>query len=45
MNTWVIWTLALITLAIFIYFVPYKNIKIIQNKLDKIIELIEKKNN
>jgi len=45
MNTWVIWILALIALGIFIYFVPYRNIKIIQNKLDKIIELIEKKNN
>ena len=43
MNTWVIWTLALIALGIFIYFVPYRNIKIIQNKLDKIIELIDKK--
>ena len=45
MNTWVIWTLALIALAIFIYFVPYRNIKIVQNKLDKVIELLEKKNN
>ena len=45
MNTWVIWTLALIFLGIFIYFVPYRNIKIIQNKLDKVIELLEKKNN
>ena len=45
METFVIWTLALIALGIFIYFVPYKNIKIVQNKLDKIIELIEKKNN
>ena len=45
MNTWVIWTLALIVLGIFIYFVPYRNIKIVQNKLDKVIELLEKKNN
>ena len=45
MNTWVIWTLALIVLGIFIYFVQYRNIKIVQNKLDKVIELLEKKNN
>ena len=45
MNTWIIWTLALIVLGIFIYFVPYRNIKIVQNKLDKVIELLEKKNN
>ena len=43
MNTWVIWTLALIVLGIFIYFVPYRNIKIVQNKLDKILELLSKK--
>ena len=34
-----------IVLGIFIYFVPYRNIKIVQNKLDKVIELLEKKNN
>ena len=45
MNTWIIWTLALVVLGIFIYFVPYRNIKIVQNKLDKVIELLEKKNN
>ena len=45
MNTWAVWTLALIVLGIFIYFVPYRNIKIVQNKLDKVIELLEKKNN
>ena len=45
MNTWVIWPLALIVLGIFIYFVPYRNIKIVQNILDKVIELLEKKNN
>ena len=45
MNTWIIWTLALIVLGIFIYFVPYRNIKIVQTKLDKVIELLEKKNN
>ena len=45
MNTWIIWSLVLIVLGIFIYFVPYRNIKIEQNKLDKVIELLEKKNN
>ena len=45
MYTWIIWILALIVLGIFIYFVPYRNIKIVQNKLDKVIELLEKKNN
>jgi len=43
MNTAVIWLLALVGLGIFVYFVPYRNIKIIQNKLDKIIEIISKK--
>ena len=50
MNTILIWTLALILLGLFIYFVPYRNIKIIQKlqreglqKLDKIIELLNKK--
>ena len=43
MNTWVIWSLALIGFGIFVYFLPYKNIKKIQNQLDKIIELLEKK--
>ena len=43
MNTYVIWLLALAGFGIFVYFVPYRNIKIIQNKLDKIIELLDKK--
>ena len=43
MNSAVIWLLALVGLGIFVYFVPYRNIKIIQNKLDKIIEIISKK--
>jgi hypothetical protein len=43
MNTILIWTLVLVGLGLFVYFVPYRNIKIIQNKLDKIIELIDKK--
>ena len=43
MNTIVIWVLALIGLGLFVYFVPYKNIKIVQKKLDTIIELLNKK--
>ena len=43
MNTITIWILALIALGLFIYFVPYRNIKIIQQKLDTIIELLNKK--
>ena len=45
MNTILIWVLALIVLGLFIYFVPYRNIKIIQKKLDAIIEMLNKKNN
>ena len=45
MNTILIWTLALIGLGLFIYFVPYKNIKLVQSKLDTIIELLNKKSN
>jgi len=45
MNTILIWVLALIVLGLFIYFVPYRNIKIVQKKLDTIIELLNKKNN
>ena len=45
MNTITIWILVLIGFGLFIYFVPYKNIKIIQKKLDTIIELLNKKNN
>ena len=43
MNATVIWLLALAGFGIFVYFVPYRNIKIVQNKLDKIIEIISKK--
>ena len=50
MNTIIIWILVLIGLGLFVYFVPYKNIKIIQKlqkeslqKLDTIIELLNKK--
>jgi len=52
MNTILIWTLAIIAFGLFVYFVPYRNIKIIQKlqreglqKLDTIIELLNKKNN
>jgi len=45
MNTILIWTLALTALGLFVYFVPYRNIKIIQKKLDTIIDLLNKKNN
>ena len=44
MNTILIWVMALIVLGLFIYFVPYRNIKIIQKKLDTIIEMLNKKN-
>ncbi len=43
MNTAMIWILALVGFGLFVYFVPYRNIKIVQNKLDKIIEIISKK--
>ena len=39
-----IWILTLIGLGLFVYFVPYKNIKIVHKKLDTIIELLNKKN-
>ena len=38
------WILALIGLGLFVYFVPYKNIKIVHKKLDTVIELLNKKN-
>jgi len=43
MNTILIWVIALIALGLFVYFVPYRNIKHIQKQLDTIIELIKKK--
>ena len=43
MNNLILWLLVLIGFGLFVYFVPYKNIKIIQNQLAKIIELLEKK--
>jgi len=42
MNDIVFWLLILIGSGLFVYFVPYRNIKIIQNQLAKIIELLEK---
>ena len=45
MNIILIWVLVLIVLGLFIYFVPYRNIKIVQKKLDTIIEILNKKNN
>ena len=50
MNTILIWILATIAFGLFVYFVPYRNIKIIQKlqkeglqKLDTIIDLLNKK--
>ena len=45
MNTILFWILTLIVFGLFVYFVPYRNIKLIQKKLDTIIELLNKKNN
>jgi len=42
MNDIVFWLLILIGSGLFVYFLPYRNIKIIQNQLTKIIELLEK---
>ena len=51
MNAILFWLLILIGSGLFVYFVPYRNIKIIQKlqkeslqKLDTIIELLKKKN-
>ena len=51
MNTILFWLLILIGFGLFVYFVPYRNIKIIHilqkdglQKLDTIIELLNKKN-
>ena len=45
MNTILIWILAIVALGLFVYFVPYRNIKLVQKKLDTVIELLSKKNN
>ena len=44
MNAILIWALALLAIGLFIYLVPYRNIKIVQKKLDKIIDLLNEKN-
>ena len=51
MSTILFWLLILIGFGIFVYLVPYRNIKIIQKlqkeglqKLDATIELLNKKN-
>ena len=51
MNTILIWILVIIASGLFVYFVPYRNIKIIQKlqreglqKLDAVIELLKKNN-
>ena len=50
MNTILIWILVIIASGLFVYFVPYRNIKIIQKlqreglqKLDTIIDLLRQK--
>ena len=50
MNTILIWILVIIAAGLFVYFVPYRNIKIIQKlqreglqKMDNIIDLLKKK--
>ena len=51
MNTILFWILVLVGTGLFVYFLPYRNIKNIQKlqreslqKLDTIIELLKKKN-
>jgi len=43
MNTVLIWTLALVVFGLFVYFVPYRNLKLIQKKLDTILEILNRK--
>ena len=43
MDDLIFWLLILIGIGLFVYFAPYRNIKIIQNQLAKIIELLKKK--
>ena len=45
MNTILIWILAIVVFGLFVYFVHYRNIMLVQKKLDTIIELLNKKNN
>jgi len=51
MNTILFWTLILVGTGLFVYFLPYKNIKNVQKlqreglqKLDIVIELLKKRN-
>ena len=39
----VIGVLVVLVITLLIYFIPYRNIKIVQDKLDRIIDLLEKK--
>lgn len=39
----IIGILVVLIIAALIYFIPYRNIKIVQQKLDRIIDLLEKK--
>ena len=50
MSTILIWILVIVASGLFVYFVPYRNIKIIQKlqreglqKMDNIIDLLKKK--
>ena len=50
MNTILFWTLVIVGTVLFVYFLPYRNIKNVQKlqreglkKLDTIIELLNKK--
>ena len=51
MNTILFWTLVIAGTGLFVYFIPYKNIKNVQKlqreglqKLDIVIELLKKRN-
>ena len=50
MNTILFWTLVIVGTVLFVYFLPYRNIKNVQKlqregleKLDTVIELLRKK--
>jgi predicted helicase len=50
MNTILFWTLVIVGTGLFVYFLPYRNIKNVQKlqregleKLDTVIELLRKK--
>ena len=51
MNTILFWTLVIVGTVLFVYFLPYRNIKNVQKlqreglqKLDIVIELLKKRN-